>query len=394
MKSIYLDHASTTLVDPRVFDAMRPYFEETFANPSSLHAPGQTARKAVDRARATLAALWKVSPREVVFTAGGTESDNLALFGVMEANAARGNHLIVSAVEHEAVMESAARLEQKGTRVTRLPVDRDGTVKLDELKAALTPQTVLISLMAANNEVGTIQPVEAIAALLQAYKKELGRPSDAPPFFHSDACQAAGTSLLHPWDAGLDLMTVNAGKLYGPKGVGALVVRQGVPLAPQIVGGGQEGGRRSGTENVPGIVGFAAAVEIAHNEHEHENARLTALRDTFIRTLESSIPDTTLHGSRTQRLPNNIHVTFRGVPGEVLLLRLDGEGIFASAGSACTAGSAEPSHVLRAMGVSKEEAYNAVRFSLGRSTTAQDLEEVAQKLIAIVADIRTESGLY
>jgi cysteine desulfurase len=394
VKKIYLDHAATTPMDPRVLEAMTPYFSETFGNPSSLHSAGQAARQAVDGARRSIAGFVGASPRELIFTSGGTESDNLALFGVAHAYKDQGKHVIVSAIEHEAILEPVRTLEKAGFKVAIVGADQDGIIKLDELEKALTPETIFISLMLANNEVGTIQPISKAAQLVRRHKKALGRGPTQPPFLHTDACQAAGVLSLNVRDLGVDLLTLNGSKIYGPKGIGLLYVREGIKLEPQVCGGGHEHGRRSGTLNVPGIIGLAKALELAQAERENENKRLTCMRDKFIEKALELLPDIQLTGHTSDRLPNNISFMIKGVESEILLMRLDMEGIYASAGSACTAGNAEPSHVLLAMGFSKQEARTAVRFSLGHSTTEEELENVENMFIDAVKDIRSESGVY
>ncbi len=381
-------------MDPRVLEAMTPYFSETFGNPSSLHSAGQAARQAVDGARRSIAGFVGASPRELIFTSGGTESDNLALFGVAHAYKDQGKHVIVSAIEHEAILEPVRTLEKAGFKVAIVGADQDGIIKLDELEKALTPETIFISLMLANNEVGTIQPISKAAQLVRRHKKALGRGPTQPPFLHTDACQAAGVLSLNVRDLGVDLLTLNGSKIYGPKGIGLLYVREGIKLEPQVCGGGHEHGRRSGTLNVPGIIGLAKALELAQAERENENKRLTCMRDKFIEKALELLPDIQLTGHTSDRLPNNISFMIKGVESEILLMRLDMEGIYASAGSACTAGNAEPSHVLLAMGFSKQEARTAVRFSLGHSTTEEELENVENMFIDAVKDIRSESGVY
>lgn len=393
-KTIYLDYAATTPVDSRVLEAMTPYFSENFGNPSSLHSAGQSARQAVDGARKAIAGFVGASPRELVFTSGGTESDNLALFGVAHAYKDQGKHIVVSAIEHEAVLEPVHALEKAGFTVSIIGVDSDGMVKLDELKEALTPETTVVSLMLANNEVGTIQPVSDAAQHLLDHKKALGRGSSQPPFLHTDACQAAGVFDLNVQELGVDLLTLNGSKIYGPKGVGLLYVREGIKVEPQMYGGGHEHKRRSGTLNVPGIIGLAKALELVQGEKDNENKRLTHMRDKFIEQVLEALPDVRLTGHATKRLPNNVSFVIKGVESEILLMRLDMEGIYASAGSACTAGNAEPSHVLLAMGLSKQEARTAVRFSLGHSTTDMAMERVGNVFIEAVKSIRSESGVY
>ena len=413
--SIYLDHASATPLDPRVATAMQPFLNELYGNPSSLHTAGQKAKEGVDRARRTVAGILGASAQEIIFTGGGTESNNLALLGIAEAYAHQGKHIITSAIEHESVLEPLRYLEkERGFKVTFLPVDREGKVKLEALEQALTPQTILVSIMMANNEVGTIQPIREIAKIIKNYAlknasssptvKAKSSPASgaASPLFHTDACQAAGVLDLNVKEWGIDLLTLNGSKIYGPKGVGMLYVRNGVSFFPQIRGGGQERKRRAGTENVPAIVGLAEALRLAQAEKETENTRLTHLRERFIEGVQSllkSLPASGaasppwLNGHPTDRLPNNIHFTIPGIEGETLLLRLDMEGVYASAGSACTAGSTDPSHVLLAMGISKRDAYGSVRFSLGRSTTQQDVDRTVAIFARIVKELQRESGV-
>lgn len=395
MNKIYLDHAATTPVRPEVLAAMLPYFSEEYGNPSSLHTPGQRAKEAVDKSRRRIAEGLGVSASEVLFTSSGTESDNLAILGVAQAYVPQGKHLITSAIEHEAVMEAVKFLEKNhGFQVTVLPVNADGLVSVADLRAALTPETTLVTIMAANNEVGTIQPLVALSQTLKDYKKNLGRIDEKPqpPFFHTDACQAAGVLDLNVKMLGVDLLTLNGSKLYGPKGVGVLVVKKGIRLMPQLHGGGQEQGLRPGTHNVPAIVGMAEAFDLALAERTTENERLTTLRNHLWEALNARVPDLRLNGTLDPRLPNNLNLVVKRCPGEILLLRLDQEGIYASAGSACTAGSAEPSHVLRALGVSKEDAYNAVRFTLGKSTTLDQIDHVVNVFERVVLEIRGDQG--
>lgn len=407
---IYLDHAAATPVDPAVLEAMMPYFSDRFGNPSSLHMPGQKAREAVDAARRTCARLIGASsPREIVFTSGGTESNNLAIFGVAlsknyQLKTTNSHpHLITTAIEHESVLEPMKALEKRGFRVTYLPVTREGVVKLDALKKALTPETILVSIMAANNEVGTIQPVAEVAHIIAEFKKSHPTPPSAPfPLLHTDACQAAGViDLPELIAAGVDLLTQNGGKIYGPKGIGLLYAHEKTPITPLFYGGGQEHKRRSGTENVPAIAGLAKALELATIHREKESARLAELRNRLWEGLQKNIPNLILNGppcspyqlkTKNYRLANNLSFIIKGIEGEILLMRLDCAGICASAGSACTAGSTEPSHVLRAMGISRQDAYSAVRFSLGRSTTSEQIEEVIAVFTEIVGELKSQSG--
>lgn len=378
---IYLDYAATTPTDPRVLDAMRPYFGEVFGNASSLHVFGQEARAAVDRARKVLAQALGCQPSEVVFTSGATESDNWALVGTTLACEARGRHVVVSSVEHKAVLEPARFLASRGFAVTLLPVDRFGQVDPDDVRRALRDDTVLLSVMHANNEVGTLQPVAEVARIA----RERG------VLVHTDATQTFGALPVDVDALGVDLLSASAHKRYGPKGVGLLYVRRGTRIEPLLRGGAHERGRRAGTENVPGIVGFARAVELALAEREAEQARVGALRDRLLAGL-LAIEGAVLNGHPTARLPNNANVSFEGVSSEALLLSLDLRGLAASSGSACTAGSLEPSHVLAAMGLPREQVEGAVRFTLGRWTTEQEVDAAVEMVREAVGELRAASG--
>jgi cysteine desulfurase len=375
---IYLDHAATTPLHPEALRAMEPYLRATFGNPSSLHAAGQEARRAVDAARDRIAATLGTGPEEVIFTSGGTEADNLALSGVFLADRERRPHLITAATEHHAVLDTCQFLESLGAEVTVLPVDHEGLVDPEEVRRALTPRTALVSVMHANNEIGTIAPLVEIAAITR----------EAGVLLHTDAVQTVGALSTDFSALGADLVSLAAHKFYGPKGVGALLVRRGVRLTSLIHGGGQERGRRAGTENVAGIVGMARALELARTAVPHEAPRLTALRDRLIRGIFDSVPDVVLNGHPTRRLPNNVNLAFAGVEGEALLLNLDLAGVCASAGSACTAGSLEISHVLRALGHSRELAAGSVRLSLGLGTTELEIETVVGLIAGIVQRLR------
>lgn len=377
---IYLDYAATTPLDPRVLEAMMPYLTEKFGNPNSIHAFGREARKAVDEARERIAALLNCRPSELVFTSGGTESDNLALRGVAAAYRQKGNHIVTTAIEHHAVLHTCRALQDEGFEVTYLPVDEHGLVAPEQVVEALSDRTILVSIMHANNEIGTIEP---LAEIVQAVKE---KRSDV--LVHTDAVQTVGHIPVDVEALGVDLLSFAAHKFYGPKGVGGLFVRRGVKLVPQLTGGGQERNRRSGTENVAGIVGMAKALELAIAELPTEIPRLTTLRDELINSVLAQIPDSRLNGHPTQRLPHNANFSFLGVEGEALLLQLDLHGIAASSGSACTSGSLEPSHVLLALGLSHEWALGSLRLTLGRFTTRQDIERVLGVLPAIVEKLR------
>ncbi len=388
MKNVYLDHAAATPVDPRVLAAMQPFFAEQFGNPGSFHTPGLRAKEAVAAARETIAKILNTRADEIIFTSGGTESDNLALLGTIRAHKATGNHVITSSVEHPAVLEPLQLLEKRGEiELTILPVDRDGRVNPSDVANALKPTTILVSIMYANNEIGTIEPIADIGRVILKWRKE---HETAFPLFHTDACQASGALDMDVEKLHVDLLTLNASKIYGPKGVGALYVRRGTKLDAQIRGGGQEKNLRSGTENVPGIVGFAEALKIAQDEKETENARLIALRDQLIEGL-LQIPKTRLNGHATERLPNNANISFLDIEGEAAILYLDAEGIAASTGSACASLSLDPSHVILATGLSYEGAHGSIRFSLGRSTTTDDIEHVINVMPGIIQKLRVMS---
>ena len=383
MKRIYMDHAATTAVRPEVLEAMLPYFSTEFGNPSSVYSWGRSARKALDSARDQVAALLGASASEIVFTSGGSEGANLAIKGVAWADQNRCKHIITSAIEHHAVLDTVLWLETQGFEVTILPVDEYGLVSPSQVEQALRPDTILVSIMHANNEVGTIQPISEIGAIVRRHGAR----------FHTDAVQTAGVLELNVDALNVDLLSISAHKFYGPKGVGALYVRKGVRLSPLIHGGGQEKRRRAGTENTAGIVGLAKAFELAQRDRIAENQRLTALRDRLIEGLVK-IPHTRVNGSLEQRLPNNVNVCFEYIEGESMLLNLDLRGIAASSGSACTSGSLDPSHVLLAMGLSHEIAHGSLRLTLGRENTEADVDFVLQEIPGIVERLRAMSPLY
>ncbi len=383
MTRIYLDYAATTPTHPEVVKAMLPYFTETFGNPSSIHSYGQEAKGAIEEAREKVASLIGAQSGEIVFTSGGTEADNFALKGVAFANEGRGDHIITSAIEHHAVLETCKFLERRGFKVTYLPVDSYGVVDPDDVRKAITTRTILISVMHANNEVGTIETTA-----------EIGRVSkEAGVYFHTDAVQTVGHIPVEVNKLGVDLLAMSAHKLYGPKGMGALYIRKGTKLVSFIHGGEQERRRRAGTENVPGIIGFGKAAEIAQQEIAGEAERLTYLRDRLINGLLERIDHTRLNGHPVNRLPNNVNISVDYVEGESMLLNLDLEGICASTGSACNSSSLEPSHVLLAMGLSHEQAHGSLRFSLGKWTTEEEIVRVLDALPRIVAKLRAMSPL-
>jgi len=377
---VYLDYHATTPVDPRVVEAMLPYFTERFGNPASRqHSFGWDAQDAVDRARGQVAALINASPGEIIFTSGATESNNLAIKGVACALKERGRHVITVATEHKSVLDSCARLERDGWSVTRLPVRPDGRLDLEVLRSALTDRTVLVSVMAANNEIGVLQPLAEIAAIVH----------ERGALLHTDAAQAAGKVPLDVQAAGIDLLSLTAHKCYGPKGTGALYLRRKRPRIPvecQIDGGGHEGGLRSGTLNVPGIVGLGACAAIAQHAIPEESARLAALRDRLLHGLRTALDGVRVNGSLERRLPHNLHVSFDGVEGEALLMALG--DIAVSTGSACSSGSGAPSHVLQAIGAAGAHAAASIRFGLGRWTTDADVDFALERVVAVVGSLR------
>ncbi len=384
MKQIYLDHASTTPVRPEVVEAMLPYFTEQFGNPSSIYPLGQEAADAVAAARETLAGLIGAAPREVYFTSGGTESDNWAIKGFARANAAKGKHLITSAIEHHAVLHACEALEKEGFEVTYLPVDEHGLVRPEDFAAAIRPDTTLASIMFANNEIGTIEPVAALASIAREHGVA----------FHTDAVQAFGHEPIDVKEMGIDMLSASSHKIYGPKGVGLLYIRKGVKVENFIDGGQQERGRRGSTENVPGIVGFARAAELAAADMTAEHDRQRALRDHTIRRILDEIPSAKLNGSWESRLANNVNFSFEFIEGEGMLLQLAARGICVSSGSACTSGSLDPSHVLLAIGLPHEIAHGSLRMTIGRDTTLEDVDFAVDSLKATLQNLRMMSPLY
>ncbi len=379
--SIYLDHSATTPVDPRVREAMLPYFEEFFGNPSSLHSFGQRALAAVDEARRTVAEILHAQPRDIVFTANGTESDNLALRGVAFANRGRGNHIITTPIEHHAILNTCVQLEREfGFEVTRVPVNRHGLVNPEDIARAVTDRTILISVMCANNEVGTIEPLTEIAAIARA----------RGIYFHTDAVQAGGYLDVDVEKLGIDLMSLGAHKFHGPKGVGVLYIRPGVKILPMQTGGSHELGRRAGTENVPYIVGFAKALEIAQSERETTNAGLRARRERLVEGLLESIPGAELTGHPAKRLPGHASFVIPGAVGDEMVFALDLAGIAVSTGSACTAGSLEPSHVLAAMGYAPDLSRGALRVTLGRGNTDEEVQYALRVIPETIERLRKQ----
>jgi cysteine desulfurase len=382
MRSVYFDHAATTAVDPRVLESMLPFFSERYGNPSEVHGLGREARAAVEEARAQVAAALGAGEREIVFTSGGTESDNLALLGVTQK--LEPGHVIVSAVEHPAVMETARYLQRLDWDVTFVPVDRHGVIDVDDYEAAFRADTRLASVMTANNVTGSLQPIAELARL--AHERGVT--------FHSDAVQAVGAVPVDVNALGVDLLSLSGHKVYGPKGSGALFVRRGVRLAPVTHGGGHERRLRSGTENVPGIVGLGTALAIAVEELPAQQPRVTNLRDRLIAGVSGAVEEVTLLGHPTERLPGNACFSIRYVEGESMVLQLDGKGIAASSGSACASGSLEPSHVILAMGLGAEEAHGSLRLTLGRENSVEDVDYFVAILPGVVKKLRAMSPLY
>ena len=383
MKRIYLDYAATTPTHPDVVKTMLPYFTNSFGNPSSIYACGQDAKEAIEGARASVAALIGAQDEEIIFTSGGTEADNSALKGVAYASEGRGQHIITSSIEHHAILETSHFLETQGFEITYLPVDEYGMVDPDDVRRAITDKTIIVSIMHANNEVGTIQPVAEIAKITR----------EAGVYLHTDAVQSVGHVPFTVDELGVDLLSLSAHKLYGPKGVGAFYVRKGTRLVPFMHGGEQEYGRRASTHNVPGIVGLGKAAQIALQEIDEEAERVTRFRDKLRNGILESIDHTRLNGHPQVRLPNNLNVSISYAEGEAMCLKLDREGICCSTGSACTSAATEPSHVLAALGLDPLQAHSSLRFSLGKWTTEEEIDRVLEVLPRIVAKLRAMSPL-
>jgi len=389
MRKVYLDHSATTPSDPRVVEAMLPYLTERFGNASSVHSFGQEARAAVDRARRQVAAFAGARANEIVFTSGGTEANNLAIRGLGEAAQSHGRHIITSAIEHPSVRSSIHGLEQRGWEATQLPVYDDGVVRVEDVRAALRPDTILISVMMANNEIGTVQPIAEIGALVRAERK-VGRRH---LWLHTDAVQAAGRVPIDVESLGCDLLSLSAHKIYAPKGTGALFVRKGVRLTPQQVGGHQERERRGGTEAVANIVAFGAATELAQREMPERNEHTRRLRDRFEKQIAESVDEIVFNGSREQRLPHLSNISFRFIEGEGLLIHLDMQGVAVSSGSACSSGTLEPSPVIQALGRDDEMARGSIRFSFGKDNSEADVDYVSDVLMHAVESLRKLSPL-
>ena len=380
---IYMDNAATTATRPEVMEKMLPYFTEHYGNPSSIPSVGRDARRAIENARRQVAEALGAQPREIYFTAGGSESDNWAIRCASKALAKKGKHIITSQIEHHAVLHTCDYMEKQGYEVTYLPVDSEGRVSVEDVKKAIRPDTVLISIMAANNEIGTLQPIREIGQVAH----------EAGVLFHTDAVQAVGAVPIDVNEWNVDMLSLSGHKFHGPKGIGALYIRKGVKISNLIFGGAQERGLRAGTENLPGIVGLGEAIELAVKELPEYTRRMTQLRDKLIDGILSSVPDVRLNGHRTQRLPGNVNVSVRYVEGEALLMRLDLAGVEASSGSACTSGSLDPSHVLLAIGLPHEIAHGSLRLSLGTENTEADVDYVLEKLPGIVENLRAMSAL-
>lgn len=391
-KRVYLDHAATTPVDIKVLAAMKPYFTEKYGNPSALYALGREAKQAVESARKTVAELIHALPENIVFTGSGTESDNLAILGTAMAHADKGKHIVSLAIEHHAVLKPLEELKKQGFEITFVPVSKDGLVEAGAVAQAIRKDTILVSIMYANNEMGAIQPMAEIGREILKFRKANNTPY---PFFHSDACQAAGYLDLDVEKNHFDLMTINAGKIYGPKGVGVLYLRRGVRIKPMIWGGGQEKGFRAGTENAAAIVGLAKSLEMAQKQKEKESARERELAKYLWKKIQEKIDKVKLNGPELgeKRLPNNLNVSFSGIEGEAVLLYLDEYGVMCSTGSACTSESLEPSHVLRAMGLSYESAHGSIRFTFGRNNSKADVDYLMKFLPEVVKVLREISPI-
>jgi len=378
---IYLDHAATTPMDPRVLKAMEPYLKDQFGNPSSIYQIAQNAKRALDEARSDVSEILGCTPEEIIFTSGGTESDNLAILGTTRANKKKGKHIVTTKIEHHAVLHPCEFLEKEGFEVTYVDVEPNGIVDAEKVKKAVRDDTILVSVIYANNEIGTIQPIGIIGRFC--------KKRDIP--FHTDACQAAGALDIDVNRLKVSLLTLNGSKIYGPKGVGVLYIKKGIDIRPLMYGGEQERRIRPGTENVAGIAGLATALKLAQKEREKENKRLIGLRDYLIKELKKQIPKVKLNGDQKLRLPNNVNISILDIEGEALLLRLDMAGFAASSGSACTSGSLDPSHIILALGEPYEVAHGSIRFTLGKNTTKKELDKLLKVLPKIVKDLRAIS---
>lgn len=381
---IYMDHSATSQVDKQVFKAMKPYFVDSFGNASTLYSLGREARKAMENARAQISSLIGAKTEEIIFTSGGTESDNIAIKGTAYSLKDKGNHIITSAIEHPAVEETCKYLEKNGFEVTYLPVYEEGIVRISDLEDAITDKTILITIMHANNEIGTIQPISEIGKIARERKI----------YFHTDAVQTVGKIPVNVEELNVDMLSLSAHKVYGPKGIGALYVKKGVRLEPIIHGGGHERGIRPGTENVPGIVGLGKACELAENNLLENAKYITNLRDKLINGVLDSVEQSYLNGHRTKRLPNNVNFRFTGIEGESLVLHLDSKGIAASTGSACSSKKLEPSHVLTAIGLEQVDAHGSLRLTLGKENTEEDIDHAIESIKEVVGTLRKLSPLW
>ena len=385
MRQVYMDYSATTPVKKEVLDAMIPYFTEHYGNPSSLYTIGLEAKNAISEARQRVASLIGADEKEIFFTACGTESDNWALFGVSDAKKKKGNHIITTKIEHHAILHSCQFLEKHGFDVTYLDVDENGFVDPEDLKAAITDQTVMVSIMMVNNEVGTVEPIKELVRVTKEKNKDI--------IFHTDAVQGLGNVPIDVKDLGVDLMSMSAHKIYGPKGTGALFIKKGVRLSNYIHGGAQENKHRAGTENLAGIVGFGKAAQLAQENFDEHVKHCSSLRDYFVQQVLERIPDTQVNGTMEKRHPGNANITFKFIEGESILLLLDSKGVYVSTGSACSSASLTPSHVLTALGVPVEMIHGTVRFSIGDFTTKEDLDYVLDELTKIVARLREISSV-
>lgn len=392
-KKIYLDHAAATYVDPLVVKKMAPFLSQEFGNPSALYGLGRRSLVAISEARKNVAKILGCSPGEIIFTGGGTESDNLAILGVARANKNKGNHIITLKIEHHAVLYSCAQLEKEGFEVTYLDVDQEGFVAPEAVLKAIKPETILVTIMYANNEIGTIEPISEIGKIIKKYNQKK-RNNQTRVLFHTDACQAAGALDLDVNRLHVDLLTLNAGKIYGPKGVGALFKKRDVQIQPLVFGGGQEFALRSGTENVAGIVGLSEALQLAQKNKVQENKRLIELRAYLWKNLNKKIPRLKLNGSKQKRLPNNLNFSILDIEGEAMLLYLDEAGVQAATGSACNSESLEPSHVLLALGLPYELAHGSLRLTLGHCNTMADMDYFIKVMPGIVEKLRELSPVH
>ncbi len=383
MKRVYLDYSATTPVKNQVLQSMLPYFTEKFGNPSSLYDAGLESKDAVEEARGQVAQLINASPKEIFFTAGGTEADNWAIFGIADKLKSRGNHIITTKVEHHAILHSCQFLEKRGYDITYLDIDKDGLVSPEQLEMAITDKTILISVMAVNNEIGTVQPIKELAAIAKSHRI----------LFHTDAVQALGNVPLDVQDLGVDMLSMSAHKIYGPKGVGALYIRKGVQLSNYLHGGGQEGRRRAGTENLTGIVGFGKAAQLSRLDFDRHVDHCSRLRNHLVKRITDEIPKAHVNGTMAKRHPGNANITFEYIEGEAILLLLNQAGISVSTGSACSSASLEPSHVLSALGVPMEMIHGSVRFTVGDFTTEEDIDYVVDTLKNVVSRLREISSV-